>query len=355
MSISYAYDALPGRVVFGDGAAGRRLPGELERLGARRVLLVGSAARTAALRDPLGARVAGSFETTAQHVPVELAHEARAAAAQADADALVAVGGGSAIGVAKAIALTSGLPIAAIPTTYSGSEMTPIWGLTEAGAKTTGRDPAVLPRVVVYDPRLTLSLPVASSVTSGFNALAHAVAACWAPEAGPLASLTALEGIRALARALPEIVRDPAGLPGRERALHGAHLAATALAVAGTGLHHRICHVLGGAYDLPHAELHTVLLAQTTAFVEAGPPAALEAVRDALGVAPGVSAAAALHELALALGAPTRLGEIGMEPALLGEAVALVCERLPDDSPRPVGEADVRAILTAARDGRRPA
>lgn len=353
--IGFAYDALPGRVVFGAGTARDRLAAELDALGVRRVLLVGGRGTAAhGVRDALGDRVAGVFGEAARHVPADVAQRARAAAADARADALVAVGGGSAIGAAKAVALHTGLPIVAVPTTYAGSEMTPIWGLTEDGRKTTGRSPAVLPRVVIYDPELTLTLPPGLSATSGINALAHAVEAFYAPGANPVAALKAQEAIRALAQALPAVVADPAGLPGRERALYGAHLAGAAFATAGSGLHHRICHVLGGAYDLPHAELHTVVLPQVTAFVEPALPESMERIRDALGAPEGTSAALALHELARTLGAPTALREIGFDADRLDEAVALVTERLPPDLPRPLGEPEVRAVLSAALDGSRP-
>jgi alcohol dehydrogenase class IV len=288
-------------------------------------------------------------------VPVEVAERARAAAAACEADSVVAVGGGSAIGTAKAIALTTELPIVAVPTTYAGSEMTPVWGLTEASRKTTGRSPVVLPTVVVYDPELTLSLPPGLSATSGINALAHGVEAFYAPGASPVSSLLAEEAIRALAEGLPAVVRDPTGLPGRERTLYGAYLAGAAFAVAGSSLHHRICHVLGGAYDLPHAELHTVVLPQVTAFLEPALPAEMARIRDALGAGAGTSAAAALHELALATNAPTALDAIGMRAEDVDEAGELVLESLPPDPPRSVAEADVRRILDDAFHGRRPA
>lgn len=354
MAISFSCETLPGRVVFGAGAARERLAPELERLGARRLLLVGAGAKARRVGDPLGERVAAVFAETVRHVPVAVAERARAAASAAGADGVLAVGGGSAIGVAKAIALRSGLPVVAVPTTYAGSEMTPVWGMTEDGRKTTGRSPAVLPRVVVYDPELTLTLPAGASAASGVNALAHAVEALYAPGANPVGALLAAEAIGALADGLPAVVRDPSGLPGRERALYGAYLAGAAFASAGASLQHRVCHVLGGAYDLPHAELHTVLLPQVTAFLEPALPEPMARIRAALGAPEGTSAAGALHELALALGAPTTLRAIGFDPGRLEEATALVRDGLPERLPRPVAEADVRAILSAALEGARP-
>ena len=192
------------------------------------------------------------------HVPEEIADAARAEAATLGADCCVAVGGGSTTGLAKAIALTSELPIIAIPTTYAGSEMTPIWGITADGVKKTGRDTRVLPKTVIYDPNLTLGLPVPMSVTSGINAMAHCVEALYSKDANPIVSLMAEEGIRAMAQALPKIVKDPDNADARAQALYGAWLGGSVLGAVGMALHHKLCHTLGGSFNLPHAETHTV-------------------------------------------------------------------------------------------------
>jgi maleylacetate reductase len=251
------------RVVLRPGAATSATPGEAERLGLRRLLVVcGSrGADTArAVADALGPACAGLHAGARMHVPVEVADRGVAAARAAGADGCVAVGGGSAIGLGKAIALRTGLPLIAVPSTYAGSEMTPVWGLTEHGVKRTGRDPVVLPRSVVYDPGLTVSLPVPLSVTSGINAVAHAVEALYAPDSSPLIALMAQEGVRAMARALPEVADDPGSLDARARAQYGAWLCGSCLGATTMGLHHKICHVLGGTFGLPHAETHTVIL-----------------------------------------------------------------------------------------------
>ena len=194
------------------------------------------------------------------HVPVEVAERARAVARDHDADVVVCVGGGSTTGLAKAVALTTGLPIIAVPTTYAGSEATDVWGLTEAGRKTTGVDRRVLPGRSSTTRALMLGLPVATSVASGLNAVAHCVDSMWAPRTDPIDQALALEGIRAVAAGLPRVVTDPSGLGGREQTLYGAYLSAVAFASAGSGLHHKICHVLGGMFNLPHAETHAVVL-----------------------------------------------------------------------------------------------
>jgi maleylacetate reductase len=348
----FTYSALPGRVVFGTGAARTRLAGEVERLGARRVLLIAAEPeRELAERLTTALPVAGRFGEVRPHVPVEVAERARAAAAEAGADALLSVGGGSTTGTAKAVALETGLPIVAVPTTYAGSEMTPVWGMTERRRKTTGTDGRVLPKVVVYDPELTFSLPAAITGPSAVNALAHSVEAFYAPGANPITALIAEESIRAIAAGLPGAVARPDDAEARSLTLYGAYLAGAAFAVAGSGLHHKVCHVLGGAYDLPHADLHTVMLPQVVAFQQPALPEAMGRVARALGAA---DAAGGLHALALEIGAPTALREIGMRAEDLDEAVGLVLEKVPEDNPRRVEEKDVRGLLEAAFEGRRP-
>jgi alcohol dehydrogenase class IV len=332
----FTYTALPGRVVFGAGAI-HEMAAEVERLGARRILLIASERQPV----PDGVPVFARFAEVRQHVPVEVAARARAAAE--GADALLSIGGGSAVGTAKAVALETGLPIVAVPTTYSGSEMTPVWGLTEGARKTTGTDLRVLPKLVIYDPELTAGLPAEVAGPSAMNALAHAVEALYAPGASPITSLLALEAIRALAA-----VADG---DGREQVLYGAYLAGAAFAVAGSGLHHRICHVLGGAYALPHAPLHTVMLPQVAAFQTPALPDEMGRVARALDAE---AAGPALFDLARRIGAPTALRDIGMREADLDEAGRLVLEKVPEDNPRPVEEKDVRDLLEAAFAGRRP-
>jgi maleylacetate reductase len=353
----FTYTAQPGCVVFAAGAARTVLAPEVERLGARRVLLIATD-RDRALIDelaaPLGDRIAGRFSEVRPHVPLAVAERARAAARDTGADALVAVGGGSTIGTAKAIALESGVPIAAVPTTYAGSEMTPVWGLTDARRKTTGTDPRVLPRVVVYDPELTFALPAAVTGPSAMNAMAHCVEAFYAPGANPIADLMAEEGIRALAAGVPGAVARPTELESRAETLYGAYLAGAAFAVVGSALHHKVCHVLGGAYDLPHAGLHTVMLPQVTAFLEPALPDVMARVARALGDRGRDGAAVGLYDLAAAIGAPTALEQIGMRADDLDAAARLALAKVPADTPRPLAERDVRSLLERAFTGRRP-
>jgi alcohol dehydrogenase class IV len=293
------------------------------------------------------------FDAVRQHVPVEVSAAAIAAARESRADAVLSVGGGSTTGTAKAIALETGLPIVAVPTTYAGSEMTPIWGSTEGTVKTTGRDLTVLPRLVVYDPELTVSLPAAITAASGMNALAHCVEALYAPGRNPVTSLIALEAIGALGRALPGAVAAPEDIGARSEALYGAYLAGSAFAVAGSGLHHKICHALGGAFDLPHAETHSVVLPHVVAFQQPAAAELMDRVAGALGAAPG-EAATALFDLAAGMDVPTSLAAIGMPADGAEQVVEPILGAVPADNPRPVGADDVRAILAAAYEGARP-
>jgi maleylacetate reductase len=346
--LHFDHDTLASRVVFGAGRSRSDLVTEVDALGGSRVLLLvtgreGSLARE--LTDELGDRVAGTFNGVRPHVPIEVADDARRMVADLDVDLLLSIGGGSTTGTAKAVALTTGLPIVAIPTTYAGSEVTPVWGMTEANRKTTGRDTRVLPRTVIYDPELTFGLPVELSVASGCNAMAHGVEAFWAPGANPVAAALAERGIRALADGLPGIVADPADPIARGHALLGAWLAGASFAIAGSGLHHKICHVLGGAYDLPHAQTHTIVLPHVLAFNAVVAQDAARSVATSLGADTAVAGLVGLME---ELGAPTALRDIGLREDQLDEATDLVLEKVPADNPRPMNRGDVGELLQAA-------
>lgn len=347
--MQFVFEPAHSRVVFGAGCIAR-LPAEADLLGARRILIVRTIARLELYRrviELLGERVSGTYDRAQVHVPESVTAAAREAALQYGADSILAIGGGSAIGVAKAIALASDIPIIAIPTTYSGSEMTPLWGMTRGGVKQTGRDPRVQPRTVLYDPELTLGLPVPISATSGMNAIAHCVEALYAPDANPVTSWMAEEGISALGKALPAIVESPGEITARTQALYGAWLAGSALGAVQMGLHHKLCHTLGGSFDLPHAETHSVLLPYTAAYNLSAAPAAMDSVVRALGVAP---APAALYDLGRRLGTPQSLSEIGMRSTDLTRAADLAVER-PYANPRPVTREGVLGILTNAFEG----
>ena len=356
--LSFVYEALPSRVIFGAGSL-QKLPEEIDKLGVARALVLCTPeqrAMGAEIAAILGVRSAGVFDGALMHVPIAIAEEAREKARRLHVDCCVAIGGGSTTGLAKAIALSLGLPIVAIPTTYAGSEMTPIWGLTEGGVKKTGRDVRVLPKTVIYDPALTISLPVALSVTSGINAIAHCVEALYAREANPIISLIAEEGIRALAGGLPEIVnqeavKQPGNMDARGRALYGAWLGGVSLGAVGMALHHKLCHTLGGTFNLPHAETHTVILPHAVAYNAAAAPEAMRRIAQALGVG---SAAEGIYDLAVKLGAPVSLKSLGMRREQLDQAADLAVQN-PYYNPRPVAREGIRELLENAFEGRRPA
>ena len=349
----FVYVSQPQRVVFGAGSL-KHLAREIEALGARRALVLCTPeqrASAAQVADMLGQRAAGIFDRAVMHVPIETAREARAEAQRLGADCAVAIGGGSTTGLGKAIALDSGLPILAIPTTYAGSEMTTIYGITEGGQKKTGRDPRVLPRTVIYDPLLTLSLPVGLSITSGINAMAHAAECLYAVDGNPIMDLQSEEGIAALGKALPLIHQDPSNLEARSLALYGAWLCGQALANAGMALHHKLCHTLGGSFNLPHAETHTIILPHALAYNAPAIPDALARMARALNCqARGLTVPQAIYDLARDHGAPVALKDLGLsEPDLLKALDIALQNHYPN--PRPLEKAPLRDLLYNAWHG----
>jgi alcohol dehydrogenase class IV len=336
------HETLPVRVVIGPGAI-ERVAEEIGRLGKRRVLLVatpssaGPADRVAA---SLGERLAARFDRPAPHTPVAVTAQAMGLAE--DADCLVAIGGGSAIGLAKALSARTGLPQVAVPTTYAGSEMTPVLGETEDGVKTTRRAPALAPGTVVYDPDLTLGMPGGLTRTSAMNALAHAVEALWAPDATMATDALATEAAAGILSALPEVLDDPSGPEGRARLQSAAWLAGICLAQTRMGLHHQLAHVLGGAFDLPHAELHTMLLPHVMAFNLPSAPAASARLNRVAGPDP----VAVVAELARGHKGPTRLSQLDVPRERLPEvAERVVAEPYPN--PRTLDAGAVAELLDA--------
>jgi maleylacetate reductase len=350
---SFEHVTLGQRVLFGSGKASANLAAEVGRLGASRVMVIASEHE-----QPLARSVAADIEVAlwhsdvVMHVPIETAEKARAAAADAGIDLLVCVGGGSTTGLAKAVALTTGIRIVAVPTTYAGSEATNVWGLTEAARKITGVDDRVLPESVIYDAELTLSLPVELSVASGLNGMAHCIDSLWAPRADPINAALAAEGIRALSQGLPLITANPEDLPGREQALYGAYLSAVAFASAGSGLHHKICHVLGGTYNLPHAQTHATVLPYVLAF---NAPAAPDADARAAAAFGTPTALEGLQNLRRAVNAPRALADYGFNADNIPEAVGIILASVPPSNPRPTTPKNLAALLDAALTGSDPA
>jgi maleylacetate reductase len=349
---TFLFDQPSYRVIFGAGTLGQ-LRQEIDRLGGTRVLIVCTEAER-----PLAERVAtqlgevavGIFDDAVMHHPVETVQAARDRARHVDANCCVTIGGGTTTGTGKLIALETGIPLVAVPTTYAGSEMTPIYGITEGAVKRTGRDRKVLPRAVIYDPELTISLPPQVSGPSGINAIAHSVEALYAVDTNPITNLMAAESIRALARSLPIVVREPHNLDARSDALYGAWLAGIVLGSAAMGLHHKLCHTLGGTFNLPHADVHTVILPHAIAYNRDDAPDAMHVVAEALGVS---DAAQGIYDLAVTIGAKTSLRSLGMPADALDRAADLAVQNQ-YPNPRPLERVAIRDLLENAYHGKRP-
>ncbi len=354
MTGPFVYNALAGRVVFGNGRR-HELPAELDALGAERVMVIGDPfddALATRIEAVLGDRAVGRFSEVVQHVPVVKAEAARAMATELRADAVLTIGGGSATGFGKAVRLTHDLAFIALPTTYAGSEMTTIYGMTDGDHKQTGIDARVKPDTVIYDPELTVSLPPRIAGPSGMNALAHCVEALYGPGANPIISLMALEGIAALHQGLPAIVADPTDVDARGDAFYGAYLAGVALATGGTALHHKTCHVLGGMFDLNHGDMNSVVLGHAVAYNAPVIPELMERMGVVLGVAAD-AVPGAFYDLAVAIGAPTSLADIGMPADGIEEAARRVVIAAAANVRTPDYDS-VRQMLEHAHDGSRP-
>jgi alcohol dehydrogenase class IV len=349
----FTFQGSPARVLF-DRPFAEGVGEALDALKVQRAFLVAGpgpeAAAAKILHAALGRRAVALSLDAAMHTPVDVTERVLTLLTQSGADGLVALGGGSSIGLSKALALRTGLPQVVVPTTYAGSEATPILGQTEQGRKTTLRADAVLPRAIVYDVGLTLTLPAKLSATSGLNAIAHAVEALYAQDANPVISLLAEDAIRRLSGALPAVVADPADRAARSEALYGAWACGTCLGAVGMSLHHKLCHVLGGSFDMPHAETHAVVLPHVAAFNRQAAPEALRRVAQALSAR---DAAEGLYDLAATLGAPTSLRQIGLDASSLDRAADLAVAS-PYWNPRTVDRAGVRELLDDAYQGRRP-
>ncbi|MEM7341041.1 MAG: maleylacetate reductase [Actinomycetota bacterium] len=356
----FTYDALPGRVVFGAGSR-RSIAAEVDRLGATRCLLIASGrdeALVSSLSGHLGPRAVARFSDVAQHVPVAKANVAVGIADAEQIDTVIAIGGGSAIGFGKAVALARDVASVAIPTTYSGSEMTTIWGRSADGHKETGNDARVKPDTVIYDADLTVGLPASIAGPSGMNAMAHAVEALYGAGANPVIDAIAIEAARALAAGLPRLTSSDADANARTDVLYGAYLAGVALATGGTALHHKTCHVLGGMFGLDHGQMNAVVLSHAAAYNAPAIGPQLDRLAHAFAaagrpVASGAEVPGALFDLAADIGCPTSLAEIGMPADRISEAARRVVVDAAANVIAPTEDA-VTTMLTAAHKGERP-
>lgn len=341
------------RVRFGPGVR-HKVGEEMEALGLSRALIVTTPQQASTgdeFAERLGAKAVGVFSGAAMHTPVAISEDAARRALDLGADCVVAVGGGSTTGLGKAIALRTDLPQIVVPTTYAGSEATAILGQTEGGRKTTITMPKVQPEVILYDAELVRTLPVAMTVTSALNAMAHAAEGLYAQNRSPISTLMALEGLRAFRDALPRVLEDPENLTARGETLYGAWLCGTVLNSVGMALHHKLCHTLGGSFNLPHAETHAVILPHAIAYNEAAAAGALAPVTEIFG---GPSPGRALHDFAVKMGAPLALRDLGLAEADLDRATEIAVQN-PYWNPRPIEKAALRQLLQAAWAGGAPA
>ncbi|KZT20682.1 maleylacetate reductase [Neolentinus lepideus HHB14362 ss-1] len=348
----FEYNANPGRVVFGSGTL-KRLSDELARQKLSAPLLLSTPQQVDqanSLKDVLSGKIAGVFTEATMHTPTHVTEKALEYAKQTGADCVVAIGGGSTTGLGKAISVRTGLPHICIPTTYAGSEMTPILGETAEGKKTTRTDPKILPGTVIYDVDLTMTLPPGLSATSGVNAIAHSIEALYAKNTNPIVSLLALEGISALTSSLPAIVEDPRSVPARQKALYGAWLCGTCLGSVGMALHHKLCHTLGGSFNLPHAETHTIVLPHALAYNAPAIPEVMQKLGQAFKV-PGMEgeqdAIKGINLLLTKLKVKRGLKEFGMKEEDIDKAAEIAVSN-PYYNPRPVEKDRIRELIRRA-------
>ena len=259
------------------------------------------------------------------------------------------------MGVGKGVVSEEGRTLVAIPTTYAGSEMTPVFGTTDRAErrKSVRRDDAVLPKLVIYDPEVTLDLSPGLTASTGMNALAHCVEACYAREVNPLVPPVALEGIRRIVRSLPLCIANGRNLEAREDLLTGAYLAGFSIGNARMALHHGICHVLGGRTGVAHGVLNAIMLPHVMQFNADAVPDAMAAIArnfpPPLAGEHTVGAVEAVVALAATLPVPHRLRDAGVPEAVLDSVAAeAATNSTVQANPKPVTEADLRELLRAA-------
>ncbi|MDE0111063.1 MAG: maleylacetate reductase [Albidovulum sp.] len=348
---TFVYKTHAMRIRFQRGCRSR-VAEEADLLGLEKVMVLSTPEQenqAAEISDALGYRSAGVLAVARMHTPTDVTERAVDSLSRAGADGTVSIGGGSTIGLGKAIALRTNIPQIAIPTTYAGSEMTSILGQTKDGVKSTLRDARVIPACVLYDVECTLMLPSAASSNSGLNAIAHAVEGLYSQDRNPISKLQCIDAVRTLVDALPVVARKPDDIEARQKAQYGAFLCGLALGQSGMALHHKLCHVLGGAFDLPHAETHAVVLPYAAEFN--ADAEGLEPIRQLFGDA-GIGAG--FWEFARLLGAPSSLAEIGMPEDGIERAADLAVAS-PYWNPRSFDRSDMLILIRAAFDGARPA
>jgi maleylacetate reductase len=350
----FFYESQPCRVVFGRGSL-QMLGQQIERIGAQRALILctpGMRPLAEKIMQQLGPLAVGVFDKAVMHVPVNVAREARELAQWVNADCIVTIGGESTIGLGKAVALAFGSPIIAIPTSYSGSEMTSHYSLTDLGVKRGGKDPRVLPRGVIYDPELTMFIPKSIAVVSGINAIAHAAEGLYAQDGNPVMSMFAEEGIRSMAAGLTGVALDYQDLDARSDCLYGAWLCGTVQGRVGVALHHKLCELLGTSFGVAQAELQAIILPHSIAYNESAVPGLGIRICKAL-CTDSDSGGGALWDFAKKMGAPLALQKLGLTEENLDAAADFALSE-PFWNPRPLERAAIRSLLQSAFEGKRP-
>jgi maleylacetate reductase len=340
------------RVQFGQAAA-PAIAAALQQMSLSRAVLLatpGHGQQARAIAAQIGPSVVAVLPLAQMHTPVEVTQHTLPQVLAAKADALISFGGGSVTGLGKALALHTHLPHIAVPTTHAGSEVTGILGQTEAGRKTTMTDARLQPQVVIYDPRLIASLPAPITVTSALNAMAHAVEALYAPDRNPLTSTLALQGAQALITALPKVLQNLHNLQARADCQYGGFLCGLVLGQVGMGLHHKLCHTLGGSFGLPHAQTHAVILPYAVAYNEAAVP---DLLAPLAGILNAETAGQGLYTLSQSLHAPQSLRDLGLAETDLDRAADLAVQS-PYPNPSPLEKPALRALLQAAWAGDPP-
>ncbi|KAI0477491.1 putative maleylacetate reductase [Xylariaceae sp. FL0804] len=344
----FEYNSSPARVVFGSGTI-KKIPDELSRAKVSKPFLLSTPQQVDhinLLKGILGDVVAGVFTEATMHTPVEVTEKALAQLKSAGADCIVSIGGGSTVGLGKALSIRTGLYHLTVPTTYAGSEVTPILGETDGGKKTTRSDPKILPSTVVYDADLTMSLPVTLSATSGVNAIAHAVEALYSRTTNPIINLLAQEGVKALADSLPTLISEPSSKQARSSALYGAWLCGTCLGSVGMSIHHKLCHTLGGSFNLPHADTHTIVLPHALSYNAPKIPEAMEKLAAALPESQG-DATTGLNVLLQKLKVERGLKALGMKEDDIDKAADIAVSN-PYWNPRPIERGPIRELIRRA-------
>lgn len=356
------------RIHFGSGVVAR-LPDVLKETGARRWLLVTTAGRLESeegerVRAILGRAVVSTFAEVRSHVPTSAVEAAVRQARRDGVDGVVSFGGGSCADLGKAVCYfveqESGMPGASyvdrpavahvsVPTTYSGAELTPFFGMTDerARAKTGAGGPTIAPLAAVYDPELTLSTPARVSAETGMNALAHGVEVVYSATRTPEAEAIGLACIERGAAALPRVVDDPDDLEARTEMLTASALGGRCLQNGTMGVHHGLSQLIGGRTGIPHGLANAIVLPHALAYNADAVPAEVRRIGTAFGDPDDAAGAAA--RLVERLGLPGRLSACGVDEGDL-DAIARLSQENHNvrSNPRPVGEADARAILAAA-------